>query len=164
MNLPVYTREDIPVDIEEVPARENIKSWDHLKVIAEKVPHAADIEIGLLISADCAKALEPQDVIPSKNSGPFAFRTTLGWCVVGLLEKPIKNSISCHHIIVQDAISGAILSHHFGVSNIVKVISTKKMLTAIFNADFNEEKIGRFGQSLVKIEEISFEDREFIKK
>ena len=47
MNLPpVYTREDIPVDTEEVAARENIKSWYHLTVIAEKLPHAADIELG----------------------------------------------------------------------------------------------------------------------
>ena len=47
LNLPpVYTREDIPVDTEEVATRENIKSWDHLTVIAEKLPHAADIELG----------------------------------------------------------------------------------------------------------------------
>ena len=78
LNLPpVYTREDIPVDYDEVATRENIKNWDYLKVIAEKLPHAADIEIGLLIGADCAKALEPQEVKPSKNGGLFAFRTTL---------------------------------------------------------------------------------------
>ena len=72
LNLPpVYTREDIPVDIKEVATRENIKSWDHLAMIAEKLPHAADIEIGLLIGSDCAKALEPQEVIPSKNGWPL---------------------------------------------------------------------------------------------
>ena len=165
LNLPpVYTREDIPVDIEEVATRENIKSWDHLTLIAEKLPHSTDIEIGLLIGADCAKALEPQEVIPSKNGGPFAFRTTLGWCVVGPLAKPSKrNSISCHQLIVQDAISGTILSHHFGVSNKVKDISAKQMLTAIYNADFNEKKTGRLGHSLVNIEEVSFEGRKFLK-
>ena len=68
LNLPpVYTREDIPLDIEEVASRENIKSCDHLKVIAEKLPYAADIEIGLLIGVDCAKALKPLEVIPNKN-------------------------------------------------------------------------------------------------
>ena len=118
MNLPpAYTRKDIPVDIEEV---------NHLEVIAEKLPHAADIENGLLISADCAKALEPQEVIPNKNGGPFAFRTTLGWCVVEPLAKlSKKNSISCHQIIVQDAISGAILPHHFDVSNKKKSVQSK---------------------------------------
>ena len=98
LNLPpVYTREDIPVYIEQVATIENIKSWDHLTVIADKLPHATDIEIGLLISAECAKALEPQEVIASKNGGLFAFRTTMGWCVVKPLAKPSKkNSVLCY--------------------------------------------------------------------
>ena len=37
------------------------------------------------------------------------------------------------------------------------------MLTAIYNADFNEEKTGRSGHSLSNIEKISFEDRKFLK-
>ena len=165
LNLPpAYTREDIPVDIEEVPTRENIKSGDHLAVIAEKLPHTANIEIGLLIGGDCAKALEPQEVIQSKNGGPFAFSTTLGWCVVVPLAKlSKKNSISCHRIVVQDAICGAILPHHFGVSNKVKDISAKQMLIGIYNTDFNEDKTGRLGHSLVNNEEISFEYRKFQK-
>ena len=58
LNLPPsYTREDIPVDIIKVATGENIKSWDYLAVIAEKLTNAADIEIGLLISANCAIAL-----------------------------------------------------------------------------------------------------------
>ena len=123
-------------------------------MIAEKLPHAADFEIELLIGADCAKTLEPQEVMPSKNGGPFAFRTTLGWCVVGLLAKlSEKNSMSCHQIIVQDALSGAILPHHIGVSNKVKDISAKQMLTAMYNADFNEDKAGRLEHSLINIDE-----------
>ena len=85
------------MDIEEVAARENIKSWYHLTVIAEKLPHAAHIEIGLLIGADFAKALEPQEMTSSKNGRPFAFRTRLEWFVVGSLAKlSKKNSISFH--------------------------------------------------------------------
>ena len=103
-------------------------------------------------------------MIPSKNDGPFTFRITLGWCAVGSLPRlSNKNSISCHRIIMQGALLGAILPHHFGVSNKVKDINGKQMLTAIYNADFNEDKTGRLGQSLVNIEEISFEDRKFVK-
>ena len=165
LNLrPVYTREDILVDIEEVASRENIESCDHLKVIAEKLPYAADIEIGLLIGVDCAKALKSQEAMPSKNGAYFAFRTTLRWCaVIALAKLSKKNSISCHLIIVHDRISGEIFAHHFGVSNKVTDISAKQMLTAIYNADFNEEKTGRLRHSLINIEEISFEDRKFLK-
>ena len=60
------------------------------------------------------------------------------------------------------AVSGAILPHHFGVSNKVKDISVTQMLTAMCNADFNEGKTGRLGHSLVSIEEISFEDQKLL--
>ena len=96
----------------------------------------------------------------SKNGRPFAFRTRLEWFVVGSLAKlSKKKSISFHWIIEQDAISGTILPHHFGVSNKVKDISVKQMLTAVYNADFNDKKTGRLGHSLDNIVETSFEDR-----
>ena len=125
---------------------------------------AAHIEIGLLIGADFAMALEPQEMPSSKNGKPFAFRTRLEWFVVGSLAKLLKkNSISFHWIIEQDAISGTILPHHFNVSNKVKDISAKQMLTAIYNADFNDKKTGRLGHSLDNIVETFFEDRKFLK-
>ena len=80
-------------------------------MIGEKLPYAAVIEIGLLTGADCAKALETKEVMPSTNGGPFAFMTTFGCCVIGPLAKlSKKNSISCHRIIVQD------LSSNFATS------------------------------------------------
>ena len=116
-------------------------------MIAGKLSHATYIEIGLLMEADRAKPLKPQEVIPSKNGWPFSFRTILRWCVVGPLAKLSKrNSISCHRIIVQDTFSGAVLSHYFGVTKQVKDISAKQMLTAIYNTGFNEEKLGSLAQ------------------
>ena len=83
LDLPAtYSKEDLPADVEEVATREKIQIWDHLKKIANKVPKASDIEIGLLTEANCAKALEPQEVIPSKDGGPFACKSPLDWCVV----------------------------------------------------------------------------------
>ena len=65
------------------------------------------MEIGLLIGGNCSKAVEPEEVLPSKDSGPFAFRTPLAWCVVGLLcaywAKVRKESSStCSQTVVQD--------------------------------------------------------------
>ena len=57
-------------------ARKNVRLLavrsNHLKELVDKVPSKSDIEIGLLIGANCAKVLEPQEVIPNKNGGPFA--------------------------------------------------------------------------------------------
>ena len=55
----------------EVATREKIEMWNHHKKIAKEVPKVSDIEIGLLIGANCAKALEPQEVISIKDGGPF---------------------------------------------------------------------------------------------
>ena len=57
---------------------------EHLKELVDEVSRKSGIEIGLLIRATCAKALEPQEVIPSKDAGPFAFRSPFGWCVYDL--------------------------------------------------------------------------------
>lgn len=58
-----------------VAKKEKIECWDNLKGIINKVPQKKkDIEIGLLIGANCARALEPQEMIPSKNGRLFAFR------------------------------------------------------------------------------------------
>ena len=76
----------------------------------------------------------PEEVLPSKNGGPFAFRTPLGWCVVGLLTKlGRESSISCNGIVVQDAATRKVASYHFGISSKVKDINTKQMLENMYN-------------------------------
>ena len=45
--------------------------WEHLKELVEKVPRKSDIDIGLLIGANCTKALELHKIIPTKDGGPF---------------------------------------------------------------------------------------------
>ena len=83
LDLPAtYSKEDLPADAEEVATREKIEIWDHLKKIPNKVPKASDIEIGLFTEANCAKALESQEVIPSKDGGPFPCKSSLDWSVV----------------------------------------------------------------------------------
>ena len=100
VDLPAtYTKEQLPADVGRVATREKTEIWDHLKKIANKVLKVSDITIGLLTGANCAKALEPQEVIPSKDGGPFVYKSPLGLCVVGPLVKGVKKgSISCNRI------------------------------------------------------------------
>ena len=60
-----YTTEELPADIKEVAKRDKVAGWEHVKELVDKVPSKSDIEIGLRIGANCAKALEPQEIIPS---------------------------------------------------------------------------------------------------
>ena len=104
LNFPAtYTRGALTADVEEVATQEKAGKWEHLKIIAEKLPTETNMEIGLLIEPNCSKVLEPGEVLPSKDDGSFAFRTAFGWCIVGLLTKFGKeSSISCNRIVVQD--------------------------------------------------------------
>ena len=75
-----------------------------------------------------------------------------------------KGSISCNRIVVQDVTSGKMASHHFGITNEVKDVSAKQMLQRMYNQEFNESKLAFMeGIGKTDIEEISFEDREFLK-
>ena len=62
----------------------------------------ATIPFGLLIGSNCAKALEPCDVVPSQSGGPYAIRTPLGWCVIGRLGATSKVSVvKCNFVNTQ---------------------------------------------------------------
>ena len=76
-----YTTEELPA-VEEVATGDKVAEWEHLKELVEKVPRKSDIGIGLLIGENCTKSLEQHEIVPSKDGGPFAFNSPLGWCVV----------------------------------------------------------------------------------
>ena len=75
-----------------------------------------------------------------------------------------KSSIFCSRIEVQDVTSEKMALHHFGITNEVKDVSTKRMLQRMYNQEFNESKVA-FMKGLCKtdIGEIPFEDRGFLK-
>ena len=138
-----YTREHLSVYVEEVAPQEKARKRGHLKIIADKLPTVTNMEIGLLTGANCSKALEREEKLPSKDGGPFAFGTPLIWCVVGLSTKfGRENSISCNQNVVQDPATRKISSHHFGISSKVKDINAKQMLENIHNTEFCETRPG----------------------
>ena len=109
--------------------------------------------------------MEPLEVIPSKDGGPFAYKSPLGWFVLEPLVKDgKKGSLSCNRIVVQDVTSGKIALHHFGITNEVKDVSAKQMPQRLYNQEFNKSKV-EFVEGIGKtdIEEISFEDGDFLK-
>ena len=153
-NLPAtLERQELPADVKEVATRGKVAGWQLLKELVEKLPRKSDIEIGLLIGANCAKSLEPQEVIPSKDEGPFAFRSPLGCCVVGPLTKGTKNSLACNRMLVKDAVSGNIASHYFGIPDEIKDVSAKQMLKLMYNTEFRETNLESVGIGSANFEE-----------
>ena len=154
-----YSREFLAVDPEEIPTPSKISCWDHLEKLVQKIPdYDPSIPIGLMIGGDCPKAIEPVEVIPSDNGGPYAKRTSLGWCIIG----PIKSCSSSQFkhsnlakvrgaIPVKDVSTGMVSSHVFAPKSTVqdhKSDQITNMLNEMYLSDFNESASEKFGMSV----------------
>ena len=112
----LYSRREIPVVKEETATPTKIKEWECLQLISNKIVQNDDVHVGLLIRANCMKALEPTWILQSQDGGPYAYKTRLGWCVVGPINCATKDcSPSCNRVAVKDVSSSKLGSHHFTV-------------------------------------------------
>ena len=55
-----------------------IKEWKHLRSISNEIVQRGYVQVGLLIGANCMKALEPTKTIHSIGGSPYAYKTRLG--------------------------------------------------------------------------------------
>ena len=111
------------------------------------------MEIGLLIRANCSKALEPNKIIPSRNSGSYAFRTILD----------LERDVSCHRVSVTETGSNKIVNHHFVIEELVENMGIKQMLQKLYLHEFTEPQL-KDDISLSKFKNnISIEDQKFLK-
>ena len=60
------------MDKEEIERAARISKWGYLKPISNETVQDERIVVGLLIGANCMKAIEPMKVIPSKEDWPYA--------------------------------------------------------------------------------------------
>ena len=105
VHLPkAFTREAIPVSHQQIPKRQMIKNWAYLEKAAQDMPeNLPDIGIGLLVGSNCPLALEPLEVIPSQDGGPFAVKLRHGWTINGPLEVEVnQDTVTCNRIIMQE--------------------------------------------------------------
>ena len=85
IDLPmVYSRPSLPVSTDTIGTQEDVNRWPHLKGVT--IP-SIDAEIGLLLGSDVPEVLQPKEMKQSKNGGPFATRTILGWVLNGPLGR-----------------------------------------------------------------------------
>ena len=65
---------------------------------------------GLLMGANCMKALEPTKIIYIEGGGPYAYITRLAWCVVEPINCMNKRiTTSYNHVAVRDVVSSKFL-------------------------------------------------------
>ena len=116
--------------------------------------------VGLLIGANCAKALKPIDVIYSKNDGPYAVQTRLEWCIVGPMNGTRSGQgIHCNRIAVKQPDMKDVGKHYFQTKTSVEENDIRNVLTRLCNLEFIET-----GPTERKLEtSMSIEDQKFIK-
>ena len=118
---PAFTIKKIPLSRSDVPDVKMLNVWQHLNKL--KIPELEMEHIGILIGCDCPQAMEPWEVIHSKDGGPYALKTILGWTVVGprspskTLRKS-KTRVNRTEVFTNEV---------------------KKLLVAMYNNDFTEK-------------------------
>ena len=85
-----YAQEDLPMDSNKVAAINKIRMWDYLGKIKAEINANGNIEVTLLIGANCVKTLVPREIIASNCGGPYALGTLLGCTIVGLIYNLIS--------------------------------------------------------------------------
>ena len=55
-----------------------LKQWKYLEPVVNQLNFEENISVGLLIGANCTKALEPIQLLQGRNGSPYAFSTRLG--------------------------------------------------------------------------------------
>lgn len=134
-----YSQDDIPTDRGLIPRPETARSWSHLKSVAKYLhPYQEDLDVGILIGANCSAALMPKEVIADGDSDPYALRTCLGWGVIGWVGTP--EDVERKH------------SARFVYKTSVREISPSE-IKRMFEMEFSEN---------VQEQKVSIEDRRFI--
>ena len=140
-----YSRKEIPAKRGQIPRPETVKKWPHLKRIEEHLlPYQHDAYVGLLIGANCTKAIKPREVIPGADDDPYAVRTTLGWGVIGVINQSTIDSqensyCSCNRIVSREIEDSLVKT----VSHVVAKTSAKELfipaqVNRMFERDFSE--------------------------
>lgn len=101
-----YTRMKIPVTEQQIPNPELVEQWEHLHGVAKRIHKIIpNLEIGLLIGSNCPAALEPLEVVPRGDEGPYAMQLCHGWTLTGPLHvKDTLNpsNVTCYRITVRE--------------------------------------------------------------
>lgn len=128
-----YTRMEIPVTEQQIPTPELVEQWEHLRGVAKRIhKFIPNLEIGLLIGSNCPAALEPLEVVPRGDEGPYAMRLRHRWTLTGPLH--VKDSlnpsnVTCHRIKAREVES-------------VKETVSPQAIQQMFELDFNDHRSG----------------------
>ena len=122
-------------------------------------------EVSLLFGANCVRALEPREVISTQNGGLYAFKTLLGWCVVGpMINQTKAGKFGFIRIMLTLADTVKPGSYYFTVPTKVRETSIESMLKKIYEHDFvePESQCCMNNKIILNYDNLSKNDRRFL--
>ena len=157
---------DLPVDSSKIATPEKIKKWNYLQEVSE-INQGDDVKVEPLIGVNCPRALEPVQAIASRDGGPYAMKTVLGWCIVGPIAQinSRNGSLTCNRIAVREAGSNNIADHYFAEEEQIKSNEEiPAMLKKIYEAEFTGQQV-RYSSIIAEpLGEMSHDDQQFLKQ
>ena len=155
VKLPMmFKRDVIPATRSQIPKSKVAVEWEHLRVIADKMPYNPDVEISLLIGNNCPRIVRPREIIVGEEDEPYGQRSLLGWGIIGRVckscEKKGENRDGvCSKIVVQETYS------HFTFTTKVKEVINPHNILRVLESDFTE--------SSTRNKSYSVEDERFLR-
>ena len=159
MEIPLpkcYSRQQIPVQRDQIPRPEIAKKWKHLRQIAEEIPsYKEDLPVGILIGNNCIQAIKPRNIIPGEPNDPYAIQTALGWGIIGAICGKASNTMGnvdhagCHRIATTE--NG---SSWFVREDQYKEVITPQRIGRMFEQDFSDT----MADKLLSQDDIKFMD------
>ena len=67
------------------------------------------------VKSEITQTLEPLIIIPSKDGGPYAYQTKLGWCIVGPMQNVEHQNSLLHQLMHQ-------LANYQGIIFLLKML------------------------------------------
>ena len=71
----------LPVEKDDIEPPSKLKQSNQLESIIDQISGKDDTFAGLLIGANCTKALKPIAIIHSSDNGNYSFKMKFGWLI-----------------------------------------------------------------------------------
>ena len=153
----------IPVKRSQIPRPEMTNKWNHLaRIASEFAPYHHDVEVGLLIGANCPRAIVPRKVIPGCANEPYAQQTDLGWGIVGNVNEFTQVNDEptgvAHRIVTHVAVPRGERERRctFSIKKIVKEVINPQQIRQMMESDFSERSS--------EVQSLSMDDKKFLEQ
>ena len=150
----------IPVRRSQIPRPEMADKWPHLANLASDIAaYHHDVEVALLIGANCPQAIMPRQVIPGRGNEPYAQLTNLGWGIVGNVDGSYRNEEDVRGVVHRTVTLVPESSRRgctFAIKGTIKELINPQQVRQMMELDFSEGS--------KPTQPLSIDDRKFLEQ